>query len=127
MNKVAGKLIPLRDKVLVSDMNFDSQKTISGIIIPSDNGKVRGIHPRWAKVYAIGEEQRDVKVGEWVLIEHGRWTRGITYEQENGEEVELRMVDNAAILMSADEPPSDAVFAFQVGAPAENTSNVGKQ
>ena len=127
MNKVAGKLIPLRDKVLVSDMNFDSQKTISGIIIPSDNGKVRGIHPRWAKVYAIGEEQRDVKVGEWVLIEHGRWTRGITYEQDNGEEVELRMVDNAAILMSADEPPSDAVFAFQVGAPAENTSNVGKQ
>ena len=127
MNKVAGKLIPLRDKVLVSDMNFDSQKTISGIIIPSDNGKVRGIHPRWAKVYAIGEEQRDVRVGEWVLIEHGRWTRGITYEQDNGEEVELRMVDNAAILMSADEPPSDAVFAFQVGAPAENTSNVGKQ
>ena len=126
MNKVAGKLIPLRDKVLVSDMNFDSQKTISGIIIPSDNGKVRGIHPRWAKVYAIGEEQRDVRVGEWVLIEHGRWTRGITYEQDNGEEVELRMVDNAAILMSADEPPSDAVFAFQVGAPAENTSNVGK-
>ena len=126
MNKVAGKLIPLRDKVLVSDMNFDSQKTISGIIIPSDNGKVRGIHPRWAKVYAVGEEQRDVKVGEWVLIEHGRWTRGITYEQENGEEVELRMVDNAAILMSADEPPSDAVFAFQVGAPAENTSSVGK-
>ena len=125
--KVVGKLIPLRDKVLVSDMNFDSQKTFSGIIIPSDNGKVRGIHPRWAKVYAVGEEQRDVKVGEWVLIEHGRWTRGITYEQENGDEVELRMVDNAAILMSADEPPSDAVFAFQVGAPAENTSNVGKQ
>ena len=127
MNKVAGKLTPLRDKVLVSEMNFDSQKTISGIIIPSDNGKVRGIHPRWAKVYAVGEEQRDVKVGEWVLIEHGRWTRGITYEQDNGEEVELRMVDNAAILMSADEPPTDAVFAFQVGAPAENTSNVGKQ
>ena len=126
MNKVAGKLVPLRDKVLVSDMNFDSQKTISGIIIPSDNGKVRGIHPRWGKVYAVGDEQKDVKVGEWILIEHGRWTRGITYEQENGEEVELRMVDNNAILMSADEPPSDAVFAFQVGAPAENTSNVGK-
>lgn len=124
--KVVGKLIPLRDKVLVSDMNFDSQKTFSGIIIPSDNGKVQGIHPRWAKVYAVGDDQTDVKVGEWILIEHGRWTRGINYEQENGETVELRMVDNNAILMSADEPPSDAMFAFQVGAPAENTSNVGK-
>lgn len=124
--KVIGKLVPLRDKVLVSDMNFDSQKTFSGIIIPSDNGKVQGIHPRWCKVFAVGNEQQEVKVGEWILIEHGRWTRGIEYEVADGETVELRMVDNAAILMSADEPPSDAVFAFQVGAPAENTSNVGK-
>ncbi len=124
--KVVGKLIPLRDKVLVSDMNFDSQKTFSGIIIPSDNGKVQGIHPRWAKVFAVGDEQRDVKVGEWILVEHGRWTRGIEYELENGETVELRMVDNSAIMMSADEPPRDTMFAFQTGAPAENTSNVGK-
>ncbi len=124
--KVIGKIVPIRDKVLVSDMNFDSQKTLSGIIIPSDNGKVRGIHPRWAKVFAVGPEQQEVKVGEWILIEHGRWTRGIEYEIEDDEILELRMVDNAAILMSADEPPEDAVFAFQVGAPAENTSNVGK-
>jgi len=124
--KVVGKIVPIRDKVLVSDMNFDSQKTFSGIIIPSDNGKVRGIHPRWAKVFAVGPEQKEVTVGEWILIEHGRWTRGIEYEIDNEEILELRMVDNAAILMSADEPPEDAVFAFQVGAPAENTSNVGK-
>ena len=124
--KVIGKIVPIRDKVLVSDMNFDSQKTFSGIIIPSDNGKVRGIHPRWAKVFAVGPEQKEVKVGEWILVEHGRWTRGIAYEVSDDEILELRMVDNAAILMSADEPPEDAVFAFQVGAPAENTSNVGK-
>jgi co-chaperonin GroES (HSP10) len=124
--KVIGKIVPIRDKVLVSDMNFDNQKTFSGIIIPSDNGKVRGIHPRWAKVFAVGPEQTEVKVGEWILIEHGRWTRGIEYEIEDDEILELRMVDNAAILMSADEPPTDAVFAFQVGVPAENTSNVGK-
>ncbi len=116
--KVVGKIVPIRDKVLVSDMNFDSQKTFSGIIIPSDNGKVQGIHPRWAKVFAVGNEQKEVKVGEWILIEHGRWTRGIEYELEDGEILELRMVDNNAILMSADEPPKDAMFAFQVGEPA---------
>jgi co-chaperonin GroES (HSP10) len=118
--KVIGKIVPLADKVLVSDMNFDGQKTFSGIIIPSDNGKVHGIHPRWAKVFAVGNQQKDVKVGEWILIEHGRWTRGIEHELENGEIVELRMVDNAAILMSADEPPSDVVFAVQTGAPAQD-------
>ena len=125
--KVVGKIVPIRDKVLVSDMNFDSQKTFSGIIIPSDNGKVQGIHPRWAKVFAIGPEQKEVRVGEWILVEHGRWTRGIEYEVSDEEMLELRMVDNAAILMSSDDMPNDAQFAFQVGAPAENTSNVGKQ
>ena len=124
--KIVGKIVPIRDKVLVSDMNFDSQKTFSGIIIPSDNGKVQGIHPRWAKVFAIGPEQKEVRVGEWILVEHGRWTRGIEYEVEDDEIIELRMVDNNAILMSSDDMPSDALFAFQVGAPAENTSNVGK-
>jgi co-chaperonin GroES (HSP10) len=124
--KVQGKIIPLADKVLVTNMNFDSQKTISGIIIPSDNGKVQGIHPRWAQVWAVGPEQTEVKVGEWILLEHGRWTRGIQHELENGEVIELRMADNAAILMVSNDAPSDALFAFQVGAPAENTSNVGK-
>lgn len=116
--KVVGKIVPLRDKVLVSNMNFDSQKTFSGIIIPSDNGKVQGIHPRWAKVFAIGPEQKEVKVGEWILVEHGRWTRGIEHEIDNGEKLELRMVDNNAILMSSEEPPSDAMWAYQTGAPS---------
>jgi co-chaperonin GroES (HSP10) len=118
--KVIGKIVPLADKVLVTDMNFEGQKTFSGIIIPSDNGKVHGIHPRWAKVFAIGPEQKDVNIGEWILVEHGRWTRGIEHELENGEIVELRMVDNSAILMSADDLPSDVLFAVQTGAPAQD-------
>jgi co-chaperonin GroES (HSP10) len=104
--KVIGKIVPIRDKVLVSDMNFDSQKTLSGIIIPSDNGKVRGIHPRWAKVFAVGPEQQEVKVGEWILIEHGRWTRGIDIEDETGERA-IRRVDPNDILLVSDVPMSD--------------------
>jgi co-chaperonin GroES (HSP10) len=123
--KVVGKIVPLSNKVLISDMNFEGQRTRSGIIVPSDNGKVNGIHPRWGRVWAIGPEQTDVKVGEWILIEHGRWTRGVEHELENGEIIELRMVDNNAIMMSADEPPADIMLAFQTGVPAANTSNVG--
>jgi len=108
--KIKGNIVPLRDNILVSDMAFEMQKTASGLFIPSDNGKTSGIHPRWGKVWAIGPEQTDVKVGEWVCVEHGRWTR--TVEVEEGENVlELRMIDNDAILMIADEPPSDVIRA----------------
>lgn len=118
--KVKGKIVPLKDKVLVSGMNFEGQRTVSGIIIPSDNGKVSGIHPRWAKVWAVGPEQKDIKVGDWILVEHGRWTRGIEYELEDGEIIELRMVDLPAVMMSADEPPNDVMLAYQNSAPAQN-------
>jgi co-chaperonin GroES (HSP10) len=105
--KVKGKVIPIRDSVLVSDMDFDMQKTKTGIYIPSDNGKTQGIHPRWGKVWAIGPDQTDVKVGEWILVEHGRWTRTIELESDNDTIIELRRVDTNAILASADEKPED--------------------
>lgn len=107
MNVVKGKIVPLRDNVLVVDMSFDEQKTASGIIIRSDDGKSEGIKPRWGKVWAIGPEQSDVKIGEWILVEHGRWTRGITIEDQNGDEIIVRMVETKSILLSADEKPND--------------------
>jgi co-chaperonin GroES (HSP10) len=108
--KITGKIIPLKDNVLVSDMDFGFEKTKSGIIVTSDNGKTQGIHPRWGKVWAVGPEQTDIKVGEWVCVEHGRWTRTIEFETNN-EIVELRMVDTKAILMTADEKPQDVMRA----------------
>ena len=108
--KVKGNIVPLRDHVLVSDMDFGMEKTKSGIVLTSDNGKTQGIHPRWGKVWAIGPEQQDIKVGEWVCVEHGRWTRTIEVDTDNGI-IELRMVDTNAILMSADEKPDDVMRA----------------
>lgn len=107
MNVVKGKLKPLRDNVLVSDMSFDEIRTATGLYIPSDDGKSEGIKPRWGKVWAIGPEQKDVKVGEWILVEHGRWTRGIKVEDENGNEIVIRRVEVKSILTSADEKPND--------------------
>lgn len=104
--KVTGKIIPLRDNVLVSDMDFGMEKTASGLFIASDNGKSAGVHPRWGRVWAVGPDQQDVQVGEWVLVEHGRWTRTIEFDVDNTT-VELRMVDTKAIMASADEKPSD--------------------
>ena len=103
--KVQGTVRPVSDKILVSDMDFGEQKTSGGIFVASSNGKANGIVPRWARVWAVGPEQRDVSVGEWILIEHGRWTRTIEVETENGDSVEIRLVDNNAVMASADARP----------------------
>ena len=101
-----SKLRPIADGVIVIDMNFGEQKTHGGLIIQSDNGKTHGIHPRWAKVYAVGDQQKDVSVGQWILIEHGRWTRGIKIEDEDGEKI-IRKIDTNCMMMVSDEPPPD--------------------
>jgi len=106
MKPITGKLKPLRKNILVVDMDFDEQKTASGIILRSDDGKTHGVKSRWARVWAIGPEQTDVKVGEWVYVEHGRWTRGILVE-EDGKEITIRRVDPDCILLQADEKPND--------------------
>lgn len=104
-----SELRPIRDKVIVSDMKFNERFSAGGIFIPSDNGKIEGIRPRWGKVYAVGPEQTDVKVGQWILVSHGRWTRGVKVEDSNGEQT-LRMVDNKDILLVSDEEVHDEIF-----------------
>jgi len=110
----AYRIRALHDSVIVTDMNFSGRQLSSGIILPSDNGKSSGIRPRWGRVYAVGPEHRDVRVGQWILVAHGRWTRGIEIETAQGIET-IRRVDPADILMVSDEEPgpddtmSDAV------------------
>jgi co-chaperonin GroES (HSP10) len=105
--KVTGKIKPLRNNVFVTNMEFGIQRTGSGLYIPGDDGKTQGIHPRWGQVWAVGDDQKDVKVGDWILIEHGRWTRTVEYKDDNGDVIEIRMVDNDAIMISSDYKPSD--------------------
>ena len=108
--KVTGNILPLKDKVFISDMEFGAQKTSTGLYIPSANGKSSGISPRWGKVWAIGPEQKDVQLGEWILVEHGRWTRTIDVEQDDGSVLEVRMIDSDAIMMSANEKPAEDIY-----------------
>lgn len=122
--KVKGKIVPIRDHVLVSNMDFDMQKTASGLFIPSDNGKSAGVRPRWAKVWAVGPEQKDIKVDEWVCVEHGRWTRTIDLEQDDGTILELRRVETAAVMMTADEKPSDVDLRYGIGAGSNVNFNI---
>lgn len=104
------QLKPLRDAVIVSEMNFDERLSNGGIVLVKDNGKSSGIRPRWGKVYAVGPDQKDVKVGTWICVEHGRWTRGLEIEDENGPQT-VRRVDPKDIMMESDELPADVTFS----------------
>lgn len=109
--KVSGKVRPIHDGVLAMDMEFGERTTKGGIILSSDDGKERGIRPRWCQIYAIGHENKDpYEVGDWIYVEHGRWSRGfITDDPEHGE-IELRLIDvNGIMLTSKDKPDDDGM------------------
>ncbi len=108
----------LRDDVIVEEMAFKERKLASGIILLDDDGKGYGIRPRWGKVYAIGPDQKDVTQGQWIMVDHGRWTRGVKIADGNDETV-IRKVDNKDILLVSDEDPgsddsiADAIDIYQ--------------
>lgn len=112
VNKVK-KIVPLNNTVIVSDMAFGERFTNSGIIIPGDDGKSSGIRPRWARVYAIGPDQQDVSIGQWVLVAHGRWSRGLEIETEDGRYT-LRRVDPKDIMLTADSLPNDDTMSTAI-------------
>ena len=113
-----AQIHPLNNSIIVSEMVFDQRITSSGIILPNDNGTGSGIRPRWGQVYAVGPDQTDVTVGQWICVAHGRWTRGIDIEDESGKKT-LRRIDPDDILMVSDIPPQDDTMSDAV--------NVAKQ
>lgn len=106
INTIKGTPRAIGDRVLVTDMHFGEQTTASGLIVNDDNGTTRGIYPRWGKVYSKGPRNKDpFDVGDWILVEHGRWTRGIKINTEQDGEIEIRMVEAESILAMSDEKP----------------------
>jgi co-chaperonin GroES (HSP10) len=107
---INGNLVPIRDHVIVSDMFFGEQKTKGGLIIKDDDGTTRGIYPRWGKVHRKGPENtEEYSVGDWVLVEHGRWTRAVEIDEGSGPK-ELRMIETSSILGWSKTKPNDVVF-----------------
>jgi hypothetical protein len=120
-------LTPLRNHVIVTDMNFKGRQLSSGIVLLGDDGKTDGIRPRWARVYAVGPEQEEIQAGQWVLIEHGRWTRGMEVEI-NGVEMTIRRADPDCIIFATDEEPAtDDIISTAVFAEAKSRTNWAEQ
>jgi co-chaperonin GroES (HSP10) len=120
LNAIKGKLRPIKDNVLVEGINFDERVTAGGIIIQSDDGTDEGIKARWGKVFAKGPENKDdYEVGQWILIDHGRWGRGIDLEDpDTGEITKIRRADPKDILAVSDEQPDDGFGSIATFVPA---------
>jgi hypothetical protein len=118
--EIEGNIKPLHNSIIVTEMDFSGRQLQSGILLLGDDGKTDGIRPRWARVYAIGPEQRDVRVGQWVLIEHGRWSRGLKIVKD-GEEIIIRRADPEAIIFVSDDQPEN-IDTISTAVPAERKS-----
>lgn len=99
------KVQAIADHVLVANMNFEEKKTSGGIILRSDNAKSHGVHPRWAQIYSVGPQQTEYKKGDWILVEHGRWTRGIRIN-DGSDEMVLQRIDTKCVIAVSETAPT---------------------
>ena len=106
MATIFGDIKPLRNNLIVRNIEKGERKTKGGIILQNDDGKEHGIRPRWAQVYRVGSAISDVEEGQWVFIEHGRWGRGV--ELDTGEEkFDIRVAELSSVLLVSDDKPED--------------------
>jgi co-chaperonin GroES (HSP10) len=111
------KIRALHSDVIVADMEFDTRITQSGLILPNDNGTTLGIRPRWGRVYAVGPDQTDVHVGQWIMVAHGRWTRGVDIDDgEVAHRRTIRKIDPEDILLvsESDTRPDDFTWSSAI-------------
>lgn len=103
----ANTITPLHKTVFVKGLDSGVKLSKGGIILMDDNMTERGIRPRWGQVYSVGPEVDDLKPGEWVLVEHGRWTNAIDIAFPDGDERLWRIDYPDAILLVSSEDPRD--------------------
>jgi hypothetical protein len=94
-------------------MTFDQRITSGGLILLNDNGTSLGIRPRWGQVYAVGPKQKDIQVGQWICVAHGRWTRGLDIEDESGK-CTIRRIDPKDILLISDQQQYDHTMSAAI-------------
>ena len=102
------KITPLGNKVLGRMIDgFGNRKTAGGLIVQEAEGTSEAIRPRWFEVTAVGPDQMDIKQGQYVLVPHGRWSRGLDVEGTSRKEDYIFNIDVDAILGTREDNPID--------------------
>lgn len=100
------RLRALSDNILCIEGDFGDQKTESGIIVKSTIGKAEGVVPRWFKVFEVGPKINWLKPGQYVYVQHGRWTEGFkTTDDRLDPDQKLWKVEPKACMLVSDDKP----------------------
>lgn len=97
-------IAPIKDKIFGKMIDgFGLKKSSGGVIFNEKDGTEDAIRPRWFEVTHVGPDNIDFKVGEYVLVAHGRWSRG--FKVDNFDETKYYMLDLEEIFVKSDEYP----------------------
>lgn len=110
------KIKAIRDHILCTHADFGDQTTKAGIVIKSNIDKSQGISSRWMQVFEVGPDIDWLTPGEWVLVEYGRWSNGLSVRDERLADGEGKVwkVDPAGCMAVADEKPDTLYYNDQV-------------
>ena len=75
-----------------------NNSTSSGLIVTSDDKEQSGF-TRWGQVTAVGPDCYEIEVGDYILIEAGKWTTGFYHDSARYWKTEEKHV-----LLTSDEP-----------------------
>lgn len=93
---------PLKDKVFAKMIDgFGLKTTKGGLIYNEKDGTEGAIRPRWFEITHVGPKNKDFNIGDYVLVSHGRWSRG--FKIDPLDETKYYMLDLDEILLLSDE------------------------
>lgn len=104
-----GEITLLKNNILGYELEFGEQKLKSGLILKNDDMTETGIHPRWCRIYKVSkqiEKDYDIHAGQYVLLDHARWSTGFLLDEGDGP-VMVRYLDYKEIFLVSDEKPYD--------------------
>jgi hypothetical protein len=96
-------LTPLRDKIIGKMIDqFGIKQTTGGLFVSEVAGSEVSVRPRWFLITHVGPDQEDVSVGDYALVDNGRWTKGIDFYGTGLNEDRIFYLDNKGIMGIAD-------------------------
>ena len=91
--------------VLVTDLEQGRKVTKGGILMPDIDDDNMGKKHRWCKVHSVGPRScvvNDIEPGDWIYVQHLRWTAGFDVEG-----IKMWAVEDTAIDLYSKEQPEE--------------------
>lgn len=96
----AGKIL-----ATMIDSYGDLKRSAGGIILKDDDATETSIRARWFQIYSVGDDIDWIKEGDYVMVDHGRWSNGLKINDD----LKLHLLDNKDCLAMTDSDPTNRI------------------